>query len=247
MSGTNDKELQRLKAIQDNNTIAIERMRRQLASQGAQRKPAPQVQQFEESDEFPDPTQNFQQQQPQGPQYNPVDPNGALVHHIINAASQHAAQQLANNGVGEAQIRARMGELMEQYPALRQDDHPLTIRARDEMGKIKAKNPQIDDATAYELSTAKAAAFLRISPANQTMDELMQYDYTMGANPSFSARPTEGGGRNEYLTKEILYFADLVGVPIDARTPEGKKNLKQLNDSSKRFKANVDQSEFKYK
>ncbi len=244
MSGQTDaKELQRLKAIQDNNTVAIERMRRQMASQGAQPKPAPRVQQFEESDEFPDPTQQYQQQP--GPQYAPVDPNGALVHHIINAASQHAAQALANNGVTEAAVKARMGELMDQYPALRQDDHPLTIRARDEMGIITKKNPGLDQATAYELATAKAAAFLRVAPANQSLDDYMQYDYTMGATP-ISASP-QRGEKNTYLTKEIVYFADLVGVPVDSRTPEGKKALAFLNEASKRYKANVDQSEFKYK
>jgi hypothetical protein len=245
MSGQpNDKELQRLRQIQDNNTVAIERMRRQLASQGAQPKPAPRVQQFEETDEFPDPTQMQQQPQNQGPQYNPVDPNGALVQHIIQAASQHAANTLANNGVGEAQVRARMGELMDQYPALRQDDHPLTIRARDEMGVILKKNPALDQATAYELATAKAAAFLRVAPANQSLDEYMQYDYTMGVNPGFSAAPTRGE-KNDYLTKEIIYFADLVGVPVDSRTPEGKAALKKLNEYSKRFKAHIDQSEYK--
>ena len=232
MSG--EKDLQRLKAQQDANAMAIERMRRQMQANGAQQ------QSRQEPEEIPDPiTQQHQ------PQYQQVDPNGALVQQIINQAGQHAANHIANQTVAQSQVQARMGALMEKFPGLRQDDHPLTIRARDEYAQLTKTNPSLDQATAYELAAANAASFLGIRPHNQNMEEYMKYDYTMGANPSLSAAPTKRGKNR--LTKEIITFADFVGINVDARTPEGKKNLEQLNEYTERFKADRDESEYRYK
>ncbi len=243
MSGQNQdpKEIARLKMQQDANAIAIQRMQNQLRAQGAQprQQAAPQQQQYV-PEEIPDLTQ---QQQPQ--QYQQVDPNAAIVNHIITQAGQHAANQVANQTITHSQIQARMGTLMDKYPALRQDDHPLTIRSRDEYAQIQRANPQLDQATAYELAAANAASFLGLRPHNQSMEEYMQYDYTMGANPSLSAGPTKKGKMR--LTKPIVQFADIMGIPVDSRTPEGKKNLAELNEYTERFKADRDESEYRYK
>lgn len=235
MSG-ND-EMKRLRQIQEANAIAIQRMQNQLKAQGA--KPLPRE---EEHEEIPDITQ---QQQFQQPQYQQVDPNGALVQQIINQAGQHAANQIANQGVAESQVKSRMGALMEKYPALRQDDHALTVRARDEYTILQRTNPSLDQATAYELAAANAASFLGIRPHNQSMDDYMQYDYTMGARSSLSAAPTRKGKNR--LTKEIVTFADFLGIDIDSRGQNGKKNLEELNEYTERFKADRDESEFRYK
>lgn len=242
MSGQNQdpRELQRLKMQQDANAIAIQRMQNQLKAQGAQ----PRQRQDEiDPNELPDPTQQRQQQQQ--PQYQQVDPNAAIVNHIINEAGKHVAQNFANQTLTHSQIQSRMGELMEKYPALRQDDHPLTIRSRDEYAQITKKNPQLDQATAYELAAANAASFLGLRPHNQSMDEVMQYDYTMGANPSFSSAPQRKSKTR--LTKPIVQFADIMGIHVDPRTPEGKKNLAELNEYTERFKADRDESEYRYK
>lgn len=248
MSGKND-ELQRLKMAQDANAMAIQRMQRQLQSQGARPLPKGQPQTGDPEDDLdiPDPTQQYQQPQQRqpAPQYQQVDPNQAIVNHIIQQSGQHAANIVANQTVTQSQIQARMGELMEKFPALRQDDHPLTIRARDEYASVTKKNPALDQATAYELAAANAASFLGIKPHNQTIEEYMQYDYTMGANPNLSAAPQRR--QKMRVTKPILQFADMMGINVDTRTPEGKKNLQELNEYTERFKADRDESEFRYK
>lgn len=236
MSGQNDpKETQRLRMQVDANNLAIQRMQRQMQAQGA--KPVPRV---PDEEEVPDLTQERQA----APQYQQVDPNQAIVNHIINQAGQHAANQVAHQTLSQSQIQARMGTLMEKYPALRQDDHPLTVRSRDEYTQVTKLNPQLDQATAYELATANAASFLGIRPHNQTMEEYMQYDYTMGGS-SLSAAPQRKA--KSRLTKPIVQFADILGIPVDNRTAEGKKNLAELNEYTERFKADRDESEFKYK
>lgn len=244
MSGQSQdpKEIQRLKMQQDANAIAIQRMQNQLRAQGAQPiQRQPQQRQIEQTnEEIPDLTQ---QQQPQ--QYQQVDPNAAIVNHIINQAGQQAAQTVANQTITHSQIQKRMGDLMDKYPALRQDDHPLTIRSRDEYAQIQRANPNLDQATAYELAAANAASFLGLRPHNQSMEEYMQYDYTMGANSSLSSAPQKKGKMR--LTKPIVQFADIMGIQVDSRTPEGKKNLAELNEYTERFKADRDESEYRYK
>ncbi len=238
------KEIQRLRALQDANAVAIQRMKNQMQAQGA--RPRQQQVEVDDDDEQFVPPENLpQNQRQQGPQYQQVDPNGQLVQHIIQQAGQHAANQVANQTVGQSAIKARMEGLMEKYPAMRQDDHPLTIRARDEFARIQKINPNLDQATAYELAAADAASFLGIRPHNQSIEEYMKYDYTMGSNSSLSAAPKKTRGSR--LTKPILQFADAVNINVDARTPEGKKNLEELAEYTERFKADRDESEFKYK
>jgi len=247
MSGQSDADLRRLKLQQDHNSAAIQQMKMQLQQQGA-RRAAPQH--VEDDDDNYVPPENLvprqTQQAPQGPQYQQVDPNVAMVNHIIAEAGKHAANHVANQTVQQAQVQGRMTQLMEKFPALREDDHPLTIRARDEYARIEKQNPGLDKATAYELAAAEAASFLGLRPANSSLDEYMQYDYTMSAgNSGLSSSPKKG--TKSRLTKPIVTFADALGIPVDARTPEGKKALAELNEYTERFKADKDESEYKYK
>ena len=49
------------------------------------------------------------------------------------------------------------------------------------------------------------------------------------------------------IKTKIIQNAMALGINVDAKTPEGKKNLAELDEYSGRFNADADENHFRYK
>lgn len=251
-----EAEQKRLKLQQEANSAAIARMQMQLQSQGARRAPQGFSQEDLDDDEgtqtqHRQPPQQQQHQTPPQQQYQQVDPNQLILQAITNQATQAATAAVQQNLSASAQledrVKNRMKRLVDDYPALRQEDSQLVIRSRDAYARIANENPGLDEATRYELAVREAASSLGARPLNAPVEDYAAQDFVMPVgshNPSLPSRGVSGKNR---LTPNIIANAKLMGIPVDPATPEGKKNLAELNEYSARFNADQDETQYRYK
>lgn len=237
----------RLKAQIDQITAAQSRTQLQLQGinhklQGQQQQPnyqhAPHQDQVIEDDPSFDANNYF----PQPPQ---VDPNQLIMKGITDKAAQDAARmvynhQQATNNYTE-NVRERMDRLVGDYPALTDEGSDLVNKARGIYQRVTKENPNLDEATKYELSVREAASTLGARPMSNPPEDA---GWTMGNqnNPSLPSRTSKSR-----LTPHIIQNAQAFGINVDPKTPEGKKNLAELSDYSARFNADRDETHVKYR
>jgi hypothetical protein len=186
------------------------------------------------------------------PQYNTVDEQNAM----IEAITQRVTQQVTNNVQAHQNavkgVDNRMERLIKKYPGIQDDDHPITKQARDEYQRISKENPGListDKGAAYELAVETAASTLGIRPANQEYNPMQDYTLSANGNQNLSRRTSKSGN---FLTPKILANFEVLAknhpdFNMDPSTPQGKKNLEELNEYSERYRANVDESHIRYK
>lgn len=250
-------EMKRLQMQQEAQAAAIARMQMQMKTNSRQK---------QDDDDEEDDMSRFQggqrgHQAPQGqqgqqnfqatatPRYEGAgDPNQAMLEAIVQHAATRAAQtvqqnQQDNSGV-EASVKKRMERLVEDYPALRQEDSDLVTKSRQIYSRITQENPGLDDATKYELAVREAASVLGARPISAPVEDYATGDFVMpvSRNP---ARPTRS--TKSRLTPEIIANARLMGINVDPNNAEGKKNLAELSEYSSRFNADVNEDQFKYR
>lgn len=231
-------ELRRLKAQQDAQSAKLHQMQMQMQAQQARRQPD--EEEIEYIEETPD---------PRIPNYVHVNQQEAMVEAIAQRAAQTAAQQVQQNiqatqNVQES-IKTRMNRLVSDYPAIQDENSPLTVKARDAYARISQENSTLDEATKYELAVREAASLLGARPVNAPLEDIAG-DFLMGTNKNYSVSQTPKA-KHSRLTQNILKNAMALGVNVDASTPEGKKNLAELNEYSARFNADQDEQQFRYK
>lgn len=231
-------EQRRIRQQQEANAVRLQRLEMQVNSQNARREPP---QEEEEQPQF---------HQPQQPQYNQVDPNQMLLDQITanaaNLASQHVINNVSAHQTAEKAVKSRMDRLIADYPAVQQEDSALVIKARDIYQRINTENPSLDPATKYELAIREAASALGARPVTSSAD-VTHEDFTMSSNSGYNpsrGNPKSGKSR---LTQKILQNAMALGINVDAKTPDGKKNLAELDEYSGRFNADADENHFRYK
>lgn len=232
------KDLDAIRKQTEQNSIQMQRMQQQLNAQNARRQP--------EGEFYRAPAP---QPKPQ-PQYNEVEPEEELINTIAQHATTEATRRVmenmnAINGAGE-QVKKRMQRLVEKYPALQDENSKFVQTARDEYKRIAEENPGLDEATRYELSVESTASLLGARPVNQQFDPFkMGEDFTLPP----ANNPARGSGRSgkSRLTPNIIANAKIMGINVDPNTKEGQANLKELDEYSARFNADVDESQYKYR
>jgi hypothetical protein len=226
-------ELRRLRAQQEAQAAQLHRMQMQMQAQSAR---------HEEPDEV-------YEEVYEEPQYQQVNPNDAMIQSIAQQAAQQAAyhvqQNIQANQDVENKVKTRMQRLVADYPAIQDEDSPLTVRARDAYTRITAENPTLDEATKYELAVREAASVLGARPLNAPVEDMAAADYLMpsGRNPAIS----QSRSQKSRLTQNVVKNAMAMGINVDPNSAEGKKNLAELNEYSARFNADQDESAFRYK
>jgi len=246
------EDLRRLKAQQEANSAAIARMQMMMQAQNARH--AVQEDDDDDGDQVPPAAQGYppqQQQVPQQqPQYQQVDPNQLVLQAITNQAAQNATRQVQQNLTAtadvESKIKARMSQLVANYPALTDENSALVVKSREIYARVAHENPGLDEATRYELAVERAAAQIGARPVNAPIEDIAAADFVMpvGRNPAIATR--SGSGKN-FLTDKIIANAKMHNINVDPSTPEGKKNLAELNAYSERFKANTDEDQYRYR
>lgn len=233
------EESRRLKAQQESQAAQIQRLNMQVQAQQARR--------HDEEDQQIPPQQQVPPQQ--APQYNQVNQDQMILQGIINQAAQQAANQAqanmeASQDVGN-KVKMRMERLVEQYPALKQEDSGLVIKARDIYQRITTENPSLDEASKYELAVREAASFIGARPVNAPIEDFASPDYVMpaGRNPALGNTKSS----KSRLTQGIINNAKAMNINVDPSTPDGKKNLAELSEYSARFNADQDETQFRYK
>ena len=225
------EELKRLRLQNEANAVEIQRlkMRSHAPQQHTQHQPPPQ--------------QHFQPQQEV--EYAEVDPEEIAVR-AANIAADRVQKHMQNYGEVEQTVKKRMNRLVEQFPALQDESSRLVQKAREEYQRIAVENPTLDEATRYELSVQSAASMIGARPVNAPVD-LSNEDFVMPSqnNPAIS-RGSKRGGKSR-LTSNILANAKIMGINIDPNTPEGKRNLEELEESTVRFNADADETMYKYR
>jgi hypothetical protein len=181
-------------------------------------------------------------------QYNQVDPDQELIENIATYAANVATQKVQANmqaftGASE-QVKGRMQRLIEKYPALQDENSKFVITARDEYQRIAQENPGLDEATRYELSVETTASKLGARPVNIPFDPNQDFVMPSSSNPARSERRSGGKSR---LTANIIANAKIMGINVDPTTKDGQQNLKELDEYSARFNADVDESQYKYR
>lgn len=235
------EDIRRVKQQQEANAVRLQRLEMQLQAQNARR---------EEPQEEDQPQYHQPQQQFAPPQYNQVDPNQVLLDQITanaaNQAYQHTINNISAHQTAEKAVKSRMDRLIADYPAVQQEDSALVIKARDVYQRINSENPSLDPATKYELAIREAASALGARPVTSGVD-ITTEDFTMSSNSGYNpARGNPKSGKSR-LTQKIIQNAMALGINVDAKTPEGKKNLAELDEYSGRFNADADESHFRYK
>lgn len=185
-------------------------------------------------------------------EYNVVEDQQALIDSITNRVTQQVTQNVNAYQNAVKGVDNRMERLIKKYPGIQDDEHPVTKQARDEYARISRENPGLinaDKGAAYELAVETAAATLGIRPANQEYNPMQ--DYTLSAQNSSNLNRPRKSGMN-FLTPKILANFEMLAKShpdfnMDPSTPQGKKNLEELNEYSERFKANADEDHVKWK
>lgn len=249
----NEAEARKLKAQQEANSAAIARMQMMMQAQNARRDQNEPLEE-EEPMQRQQPPQQPQYQQPYQPQqpqpnmpYQGMDHNQLMLQAITNQAARAASQQVkqdltASNDL-ESKIKTRMKRLVEDYPALTEEDSPLVVESRKSYARIAHENPGLDDATKYELAVREAASTIGARPVSAPVD-ILASDFVMpaGRNPALPTRSTKSR-----LTPAIIANAKLMGINVDPNSAEGQKNLSELSEYSGRFNADQDESQYRYK
>ena len=231
----------RIRQQQDANAVRLQRLEMQVNAQNARREMPPEEQQ----PQYEAPPQQYHQ-----PQYNQVDPNQILLDQITanaaNMASQHVINNVSAHQIAEKAVKSRMDRLIADYPAIQQEDSALVIKARDIYQRINTENPSLDPATKYELAIREAASALGARPVTTPVGGEFD-DFTMSPNTGYN--PSRGNAKSgkSRLTQKIIQNAMALGINVDAKTPEGKKNLAELDEYSGRFNADADENHFRYK
>lgn len=230
-------DINRLKAQQEAQAAQIQKLNMQIQANNARREP-------EHEEQYIPPSQK--QQQPQYEQVNHKAMLDQIVQSVSQKASENVTQQMMNQDTYKAQVEARYKRLSERYPAVREDDSKLTIKARDVYARVRQENPNLDEVTAYELAVTEAANYVGARPLDADVIEMASQDYTMpsGHNPAMGRSGRSGKSR---LTQEILSNAKIMGINIDPGTAEGKKNLSELEEYTARFNADVDESHLRFR
>lgn len=229
------EDIRRVKQQQEANAIRLQRLEMQLNAQNARREPVEEEPQYH---------------QPQEPQYNQVDQNQMLLDQITQRAAHDASQrvidQVSAHQTAEKAVKTRMDRLIADYPAVQQEDSALVIKARDIYQRINTENPGLDAASKYELAIREAASAIGARPVSKSFDAFSE-DFTMPSNSGYNpAKGNAKSGRSR-LTTNIVKNAMALGINVDAKTPEGKKNLAELDEYSERFNADADEAHFRYK
>lgn len=231
-------ELERLRRQQEANAIEIQRMKMRQNSEQARRQ-SPEEEVIEEQ---VDP-RYIQQQQPQ---YNTVTPEQIAIH-AANLAAERVQKNISAYTEAGDKVKMRMNRLIQEYPALQDENSQMVIRARDEYQRIAAENPSLDEATRYELSVKSAASALGAVPVNASAEHYAMQDFVMPSNSDQNPSRGNSRGGKSRLTQNIIANAKIMGINVDPRTPEGKQNLKELDEYSARFNADADESMYKYR
>jgi hypothetical protein len=180
------------------------------------------------------------------PQYQEVDDQEIAIQQLTQRITNEVVQNVTAHQNVKKSVDDRMQRLIDKYPAIQEDDSPLTASARDEYARIVRENPSAmnDKATTYELAVETAAARIGARPANQRFDPHQDFILpTGGTNPALKRK---AGGVSR-LTPKILANAEVMGINVDPNTPEGKKNLAELNEYSARFNADVDEEHLRFR
>jgi hypothetical protein len=232
------KELEQMRLQQERTNVQLQKHQQEIQRLNA-RRPEPAKPEFYREPE--------QQHAPQN-QYNEVDPDKELIENIATYAANVATQKVQSNMQSfqdaGAQVKQRMQRLVEKYPALGDEGSKLVIRARDEYQRIATENPSLDEATRYELSVESAASHLGARPVNIPFDPNQDFVMPSSHNPARSDRRSSGKSR---LTPNIIANAKIMGINVDPNTKDGQQNLKELDEYSARYNADVDESQYKYK
>lgn len=227
-------ELRRMKAQQDNLAAQLHRTQLQLQAQQARKAP---------DDEFEE-----EEEGTYTPNYIQAQPDEAIVNSIAQKAAQQAAYNVQQNLNAQNQVqenvKTRMKRLVDEYPAIQDENSQLTVRARDAYARITTENPTLDEASKYELAVREAASRLGARPVNAPVEDYAM-DYTMPTGRS-AASSSPRASKNR-LTENIVKNAMAMGINVDPNSAEGKKNLAELNEYSARFNADADEQAFKYR
>lgn len=234
-----DQEIKRLRAQQEAQAMQLQRM--QMQQQRQQYQPQP-----DDYQEVVEPVQNQ-------PQYSAVDDQQAMIEAITQKITNQVTQNVTAFQNASKQVDNRMQRLIEKYPAIQEDDSPLTKVARDEYARISRENPGLlstDKGAAYELAVETAAARLGARPVNQEYNPMQDYTLSAQGTSNLAARRSSSG--KNFLTPKILanfeaFAKNHPDFSLDPSTPKGKKNLEELNEYSERFRANQDESHLKYR
>lgn len=181
---------------------------------------------------------------PPEPQYNQVDQQQILIDQLTRQVTERVASNLQAHQSVSNGIENRMKRLVDEFPAIQEDDSSLTVRARDEYARISRENPSLNEADKYELAVKSAAVQIGARPVNLQFDP--NQDFTLsssGHNPA--RRRTTGSGSR--LTNKVVQNAMALGINVDPKTVDGKRNLEELNEYSARFNADVDEEHLRFR
>lgn len=238
-----DAELKRIKAQQEAQAMELQRLKFQNQRQQNYRPEPDAVYQTTVQDVH----------QPQS-EYNAADDQEAMIEALTQRITQKVTENVSAYQNAVKGVDTRMERLINKYPAIQEDDSPLTKVARDEYARISRENPGLittDKGAAYELAVETAAARLGARPMNSEYNPMQ--DYTLSAGPMNNpARGSNSSKSMKFLTPKILanfeaFAKDHPDFNMDPSTPQGKKNLEELNQYSERYKANVDEDHLKYR
>ncbi len=177
-------------------------------------------------------------------QYNQVDQQQILIDQLTRQVTERVATNLQAHQNVSAGIDNRMKRLVDEFPAIQEDDSPLTVASRDEYARITRENPTLDEANKYELAVKSAAVRIGARPVNQQFDPNQDFTLSTGGNHNPAKRRSVSGNR---LTQQILQNAMAMGIDVDAKTPVGKRNLEELNEYAARFNADVNEDHLRFK
>lgn len=224
----------RLKAQLDSNSAAIARMQRTNM-----RTPAPQPDPYE---------QEYYDAPPGGDAYgepDQVDRDALIMQAITQKATQDAVKNINQinsiNAANKGRVDGRMKRLVRDFPALADETSELVGRAKATYARIARENPTLPKDTKYELAVREAAAYLGARPTSVAPEDS---DWTMasGNNPALPSRNTKSR-----LTPAIIANARFMGINVDPKTADGRKNLQELSVYSARFNADQDESHVRYR
>lgn len=214
----------------DANAMRLQRLEMQMKAQNARRQ--------EDDDEV------IYHELPPEPQYNQVDQQQMLIDQLTRQVTEKVAVNLqAHQNVSNG-IENRMKRLVDEFPAIQEDDSPLTVASRDEYARISRENPTLDEANKYELAVKSAAVRIGARPINQQFDPNQDFTLSAGGNHNPAKRRSASGNR---LTTQIVQNAMALGIDVDAKTPAGKRNLEELNEYAARFNADVNEDHLRFK
>lgn len=169
---------------------------------------------------------------------------------VLNAVTQKAATDAAGMVYGyqqaqsnyQNQVTTKMERLVEEYPALQDENSQLVRHARAIYSRVAQENPGLDESVKYELSIREAASRIGARPVN--MDPVEDVGWTMGNqhNPAQLSKSAKSR-----LTPQILQVAKLMNIDVNPSSKVGQANLQELSQYSARFNADRDESHVKYR